>query len=346
MKMNKKYCYILIVALSMTFGNAFASTDIFKSNNFGNVGTTINLGISLEEFNKVSIFGQLAEKLSKELNYIDLVYLDFKQHFRAFWTPAFFISYENVEYWNADSSKWLKKDGIVIRQIARQFNAQTTLKLLEHAILNLESIKSSQEEIVFNDMYRDLKINTIDTLVIKNTLNNPNSDVLNKVLKQRIDRPETDFRDGISYYWQDNRYYIFHHDFFAEEKENVIYELENIFDFKRFGIYNAVIFDTDSSFYYADHFGIAIFGEPWNRNKKISERQIIENISDSRRFEVEIFGKKVFISFSYIARWIENRYSMAGHKYRTLVYFPKENILIQDLDKLILNNFDKNNDEM
>ena len=353
----KRHICILIIVLSMNFGNVFAHSDLFYNNNFGNVKTSILTGFQYEEINKVAIFGQLAEKLSKEFNYSDPILLDFTHTYTRSEISDSFISYDSISYWDADSKSWLVNKGIVIRQIAKEFQAQPILKLLEYAILNLETVKSTQKQMVYNP-YPPLsnyerKINTIDTLAIEQILNTSNSDLLNNILKQRVDRPEKegidrpegDFRNGgISYYWQNNRYFVFlKYDKWyggdytnwenAQEREVVLFDVENIYDFRRFRNWSGLIFDTDTSFYSVkQHINIP-FGQGSHMHEdkpKISQRQVIENISGYwlwRPFQIEnIGGDKVSITLQS-SNW--------DRPYRTLLHLVNEDRLIQDLDELI-----------
>ena len=337
------HCCILLVASSMTFVQALAN-DYFTTGAFGNVRTGILTGFQYEEINKVAIFGQLAETLCKELNYSDIVYLDFIHNYYVDnCLPRYFISYQKVDYWEPDSNKWLENNAIVIRQAARQFHAQPTLKLLENAILNLNKIKSSQEEILFKRGFDNMIINTIDTLAVKKMLDIPNSVLLNNVLKTRIDRPEKDFREGISYYWQNNRYFVFQkyrwyvpQEYKWNEQEVVLFDMDNIYDLLRFKNWSAMIFDSGSSFYSVKQSALIPFGEvPQSREDKpkISKRHVIENTDGSYQpFKVEnMGGDKISI---YFWRYIRE---LGALQNRTLIYLADQDILIQDLDKLIFN---------
>jgi hypothetical protein len=352
----KRNICTLIIVLSMNFGNAFAHSDLFYNNNFGNVKTSILTGFQYEEINKVAIFGQLAEKLSKEFNYFDPILLDFTHTYTHSEISDSFISYDSISYWDADSESWLVNKGIVIRQIAKEFQAQPILKLLEYAILNLETIKSTQKQMVYNP-YPSLsnyerKINTIDTLAIEQILNASNSDLLNNVLKQRVDRPEKegidrpegDFRHGgISYYWQNNRYFVFfkydswydnlNQKYVNEKREVVLFDVGNIYDFRRFRNWSALIFDTDTSFYSIKQHVNTPFGlgqHTLEDKPKISKRQVIENTSGYwlwRPFQIEsIGGDKVSITLQS-SNW--------DRPYRTLLHLVDEDRLIQDLDELV-----------
>jgi len=338
----RKHVCILIVSLNMTAGHVSAHSNFFHCESFGNVKTSILTGYYYEEINKVTIFGQLAEKMSKELNYSGLILLDFNHTYTRNVEPDFFISFDSISYWNENSEKWLKEKGIVIRQFAKQFQAQTTLKLLEYAISNLKNIKSTQRQIEYKNHY-NLKITSIDTLKIEKILSTPNSKFLNNILQQRIDRPEKDFRNGgISYYWQNDNYYVFvKYMWWNNDEQNfyypeyVLFVIENVFDFHRFKNWSTVIFDSDSSFYVAKQNAQIPFGQGSSisiHEPQLSRRHVIENtFGYCRPFNVEnIGGDKVSINFQY--------YSRGGGRQpreRILIYLVEEDELIQDLDELL-----------
>ena len=207
--MGRGICLFLIV-LSLNLEQASAHIVYHITQNYGNVTVKIKTySDDNEDINQMIIFGQLAEKLSKELNYSEPILLDFNHFYVDDCTPDYFISYDkgNIEYyvWEWNTDYVMKTNAIIIRQVARQFDAQTILKLLEYAILNLKNIKSTQKQIEYDKNYCHWKINTIDTLIIKEILNTPNSELLNNILKTKIKRPEKEhFGNNFSYYWQNN----------------------------------------------------------------------------------------------------------------------------------------------
>lgn len=317
--------YILTLILVLSFRTVFAHQDFWVTKDYGNIKVRITTGFYYEEINKVFIYGELAEKLASLLNYEDQIFLDFNHHYTGDCKPDYFISFDKgtLEYtWNgADKQKpLLSKKSIVIRQVSRQFDAETTLTLLEYAIKNLSDVKSNQKYIEYNENYCQWRIQTLDTLKIKELLQNPLSKEIKAVMTTKIERPEKDFKYGVSYYWKNGRYTLFIRDYKKADVD--IATIDNIYDFKKFGSYSAIVFDTDSSFYYASQYGQNI----------ISNRNLIDNTYDYYRpFKVEsIGGDKLSIYFFYYTTEIGLQ-----PKERTLIYLTDKDKLIQDLDKLI-----------
>lgn len=321
----KQHSYILTVILALTFGTTFAHQDFWTSEDYGNVKVRVKTGFDYEEINKAFIIGQLAEKLSKDLNYTDPIFLDFNHHYTGDCNPTYFISYDKgkIEYtWESDSREknYLKSNSIVLRQVSRQFDVIATLRLLEYSIKNITSIKSIQKQIEYNQNYCQWKINSIDTNLIKQQLQIANSDLLNNIVKLRIERPDKDFRYGISYYWQGNKFHLFLRNY--NKSDTTLLGLGNIYDIKKFGGSSAMVFDTDSSFFYVSQYNRPV----------VSQRHVInETHKHYQPFKVvNIGGDKFSIYFSYFSKeqvWQD--------KERTLIYFTKKDVLIQDLDKLI-----------
>ena len=345
-----RYICVLIVVFTMNGGQIFA-----QYANFGNVKVSLEVGESEDLFNRIAILGQLAEKLCKELNYPDTVFLDFYQHLSYRCEPDFFISYDKgetvytgkdtifkryeVNGYEVTSKELMEEDAIVIRQVANQFKAQSTLKAVEYAILNLNQIKSTQAQIEYDR--KGFIINSIDTLLIKKMVNTPNSDLINNLLEQKIYKPDKyvfcgfSYSCGLSYYCQNNRYYLFHKDF-SDGMETVIIDMENIYEMmpSRINISPIpVIFDSDSSFYYVDIYGdFSVIVDSAGHQRKcprISQRHVIEDKkAKNSPFLVTYIGLDKRAIIYNLAEEKED-----GTYEKTLIYLTKEDRLIQDLDE-------------
>lgn len=315
---------IFTIMLLLNIGTVFAHQDLWLTKDFGNVKVRIETGYFYEEISKVFIIGQLAEKFAKQINYNDKIFLDFNHYYTGNCNPDYFISYDKgkiQESWNDKEKDYLKKKSIVVRQVSRKFDAETTLKLIEYAIENISQIKSSQKSIFYNKNYCQWNINSIDTAQIKKALLNPLSEQLRGVLTLKIEKIDNNFQYGLSYFFKDNKYTIFSREYNKEDTTLLV--LDNIYGFEKIGNYNAIVFDTDSSFYYVSQ----------NKNM-VSERQVIENkYNNYRPYDVQSIGvNKISIYF-----WYYLKEEDIQRKHRILIYLTEEDELIQDLDKLIEN---------
>jgi hypothetical protein len=323
----KRYGYILTLIFTLTCGSVYAHQDFWMTEDFGNVKVRIKTGYKYEEIQKVFLFGQLAKQLAEQLNYSEQIFLDFNHYYVGNCEPDYFISFDKgkIQYtWHgADKEKdFLKKKSIVVRQVARQFDTQTTLKLLEYAILNIRDIKSSQKEMEYHKNYCQWRINSIDTNLIKKILNEPNSNQIVKALDLKIERKGI---NSILYYLQNNKYSVVLRD--NRKGDTVLVTLDNIYQI--YDNLHVVIFDTDSSFYYVDDF-----------RKKLSERHVIQNMYGFYEpyFINPIGGNKLSIFYRFDTKpEFDARFNdiVSRNVRRTSIYFVDKDILIQDLDEII-----------
>jgi hypothetical protein len=147
---------------------------------------------------------------------------------------------------------------------------------LEYAILNKKHIQFSQKRIKYNQNYIcQWKINSINTNLIKQLLNQPNSVLLDNTLNLKTKKSETyDFKSGISYYLQNNKYTIFAK---QQNADTNLLALDNIQYFERINDSTAMIVDTDTSFYFI-------------KKHKISKQQTFQKIFQS--FDIDITYKE------------------------------------------------------
>ena len=277
----KRYIFILL-AVSMICGHTYAHENMHIVKDFGNVKISIITGYEYEEINNVALLGQLAEKLAKKLKCSASIFLDFEH------------DYSNKGVTKSSVSHELQNKKIIVWQCSNHFDAQTTMKLLEYAILNYK--KNPQLKHI---NYKRSTLNPIDSLELIKVISAPDSDLLSKIMKIRVDSDEN-MEYGISYYLQNNRYYVFQKGFYQQGLETILFDLEHIYDFKKTGETSALIFDTDSTFCYAEMSDVVNFNESRDTEKeaKISQRQTIDNREGYRPFMVkDIGGEKIAISF-------------------------------------------------
>ena len=321
MKHNK---LVLTLLLVLTFGVVQAHSDFWKIKDFGNVKVRIKTGYNYEEIKKIFIYGQLVEKLAAELNYTDPIFLDFNHHYVRNCEPDYFVSFDRgaIEYTWGGARKpnpIMEEKSIVIRQVARRFDAKSTLNLVEYAINNLSDIKSNQKTIDYEKNYCQWRIQTSDTIKIKEISQNPPSTTVAAVMSNKIPRPEEDFDAGISYHFKDGLFCV---DFKGYNQDvTTLITLKDIYQFSRpNNTRHAFIFDTDSTFYFVDS------------RKVVSKRYLIQDFhGNSRPFYINhIGGRKYSLYFWYFMGKRELQ-----TKDRTLIFIPDRERLIQNFDELI-----------
>jgi len=317
--------FLLSILISFVSVCGFAHQDFYVIKDYGNVKVRIVTGYKYEEINKVLIIAQLAEKLSKELNFEEQLFLDFTHNYTDRDNPKtdYFLSFDKggLQYTDSDFSRpdIFNKKIIVIRQAGKQFDIVATLKLIEYSIKNYTSIEKQQKKIYYKKSYNEWTLKTIEQNILQKITEAENSTLVNSVIKNKIYRPdylnkeEIEFTYGVSYYWQNNKFHLFSRDI-GEDVDIItlddicyFYDLEHVY----------VVFDSNNSFY---HIHTIVVDHP-----TISDRQIIIDVENNYRpyFVNQIGGNNISI---YLWNYEDDR---------TLIYLANKKILIQDLDKLI-----------
>lgn len=313
-------------ALGINLGEVSAHIVFCITRNFGNVSVSINTySDDNADINDLMIFGQLAELLSKHLKYDRPIFVDFETHqYADNCFPNFLVSCgkKKYKYYRSETVKTksnLPNDAIIIRHAAKKFQIQSALKLVEYAILNRKEINLKQEYLTFDKKYCfEYKVKSINPLMVKEVLDAPNSDLLNLILKAKINIPsQKNEEQNISYYWKNNRYYLF-----WKKDDNILLDIENIYDLKRLKDSSVVIFDSDSSFYYIKY-------------PKVSQRQVIEKVSGYSWFEVENKDSVNLLIYLFYYRYFEEKTDDKVTSYGTKLCSKRWTYLIKE-DELIL----------
>ena len=313
--------YILLFIFILAWENTSAHVVHYRWWNFGNVIVTLRKEYSNSEEidNKVKILGQMAESLAKQLNYNETILLDFRYNYYDKCETDCFISYDKgkIQYtWkDADKAKdILPVNVITIRQFGRLFDVQTTLKLLEYAILHKRNVKTSQKVINYCG-YMEFK--SIDTTLIKQILSQPNSANLDKVFNLKFENKKDSLVFEISYYLQNNKYTLF-------LKDSNLLTIDNIYHWQTINDYCTFVFDTDTSFYFINKY-------------EVSNRHILQNIDYCSWFstgclkvEDEEDDENILIFSDIIKIYVYNR---GCEPWKHFLYVTEEDKLIQDIDK-------------
>lgn len=276
--------HIYIIALALYQVSAFAHQDFRRTITYENskVIVRITTGFDYEEISKVSMIGDLAGKILDYYKYEDPILLEFDHSYlNPGYGTDYFISFDKGEYYENDSitrenhGKVLERRCLVIRQVGHSFDFQKTIKLVEFALNNKSLIKNSQRKYKYDKGYNQYVISSIDTTAINNYIEIKASDVIKKIIKNTVDRPEFDDFFRISYNWSSDIYSVT-----LTEKDRTtkkILKLDNIKHFLRL-YQNAYVFDTDSTFYLITSY--------YNKYK-ISDKFLIENLrSENWTYEI------------------------------------------------------------
>lgn len=138
---------------------------------------------------------------------------------------------------------------MVIKEVSRTFDASNILKLVEYGINQLASIKVNQRTIVYEKNYCQWRIKTIALSISKRIALSQQSAVVDKVINMKVFRTQEKDTDRglLTYYFQNNIYHLAN---FSHEEIKCSLDLKNIYQFISFASNEAIVFDTDTSFYY------------------------------------------------------------------------------------------------
>lgn len=306
--------------------SGLAHSDFFIIKNYNNVRVSFLTGYNYEEINKALIIAKLAEKLAIEMNYEEQLFLNFNHDYTHDWNiiTDYFISYDLIGKDSNDQTKDASRiNSLIVRQAGKSFDVENTLKLVEYAILNKQTIEKKQKQIVYHRRYNHWEINSIDSITISNVLAFETSERIKKVMKNRIERPmnlNSKHHSDFSYYWQDGKFYLYTKDV---GKEVVFKTLDKIYFVHNFDL-ETVIFDTDVSFFFVNSHTPS---QPFVSKVKVIDNEHI----GFRPLNVNIIGyNKISLNFYY--------YEHFDMIEKVLIYYADEDTLIQDLDALITMN--------
>ncbi|MBL0202586.1 MAG: hypothetical protein IPP81_21245 [Chitinophagaceae bacterium] len=315
---------LLLLLFILMRSVSYAHQDFWVTKTFGLVKVRIATGFNYEEINKAWIIGELTNKLAKNLEYKDTIFLDFRHYYLSDCIPDYFISYDDGSITEIQGSEFqklsfLSNNSIVIREVSRKFDASITLQLTEYAIKNLALIKEKQKPYRYNKNVFRWLINSIDTSQIRKIADGNSSENVRRILANRIFRPKTKNQDiyDITYFFEKGKYHICYND--ALTKNNVLLDLPSIYQLEIISLGEAVVFDTDSTFYYVR----GIYGT------HTSSKMTIKDKGDyNKPYDIVKLGLyKLSFSFDY--------YDQGAFKERTLIYRTDQDKLTQDLDKLL-----------
>lgn len=352
----KALLLVIVFVISTKYG--LCHSDYIYSNKINNVTVQITTGFKYEEISKSFMLGYYANKLTLFYSYRKDIVINYRHAYTKNIIPSYYLSFGKGEY-NATGGvcsnskgvksianmqgKLLDAQGLVINIYSSKLDFYEVLNLIEYGIENEKEIKLNQKEIYTNANYTywQYSFKSIDTIAIKNIVLKK-SKAISKILSEpcyRFDdftkkyKKQMNPRNGVSYFFKDSLFYIRGVRF--QSSDSVSLTLSNIVFYKQLDYESAIVFDTDSSFYYTG----------WTPHERtiISNRQIIRN-RNPKYNPIEVYkvsGDKIFMTF-WQNYHIEKRYENGGSlsldssRERTIFYNPKTDLLIQDVDSVLI----------
>ncbi|MEY5047360.1 MAG: hypothetical protein RLZZ175_719 [Bacteroidota bacterium] len=253
---------ILWVLFWFVFKPIFAHQDIYAIENYGNVKVKISsYSFDLEEVNRSFIIAQLVQKLSIQLNNKDSIYLDFDHSYMSECKSAYFLSYGiNNQNLNVDDDKnisfekAIRSNTIILKSISYSFDEKSILKLIEFAILNKNYINTTQRVCAYKSEYYNYNIVSLDTNETKTVLFNESSLLQKEILSKIIERPNQNFKSGISYKFENGNFYLFNRNSLGKDSSFMylknIYLMKEVVKIKNTQI--VAVFESDTVFYFVN----------------------------------------------------------------------------------------------
>lgn len=327
---------LVLFLLLMNCNIAYAHSDWFYESTNGNVRTSIKTGWDYEEIRRMEMIGKLANILSEELNSNQAMYI-YLNH--LYTTPNASSQY----YVSCSSTE--QNETILISCYCNRIDPVTVLKLAEYAALNKNDIKKTQQPITIKLPHEKTKeIISIPNETINKLLTATPSIAIVKTIANKIYRPlrKNEFVN-ISYFYQNNKYFVFKKEFVRKNGEYVdneitVKELDDIYQFSVVSYEHALVFDTDKSFYFID--GARLNGQ-YAPKEEVSKRHIISYMPTCRPYGVFPIGAdricitihdssdkpfKKYYGEAPIKRGIGKEYNM--------LYIADNDVLIQNADKI------------
>lgn len=336
--------FLLLVFVLSADSFCFASRDCSDERTFGNVYIDITSSFRYEENNQAFMLGSYAQLLSEELNYHEPISIIYRHIYDTSIQPEYYISMGNSQRVVDDSTKTTKevtnKETLFIRIFAYNLNFTETIKMIEFAILNKTKIEAKQVQYHVDKaaIYRKYNLNAYPLDALAKVSEKKLSKVASHVLSQVMVRPKMDFeitkRDisAINYFCRNDSMLIDAKR--INKADTVLLSLPDIHWFEKLNDNaSALIFDTDTTFYYAE--------VDQYQKATISKQQVIKNRQyNYYPFECKKVGtNKIFITFSVPDNRILDARDVKAIQERvfdrTVFYDTKYDRLIQDFDRFM-----------
>ncbi len=330
---------LILVSLFFSFSQLSSHQDFLIEEQSNNVYSRITTGYFTEEISKIDILRVLTERLCKNLDYDNDILFDFYHRYTD--ETDTLINYklcynkELIYSGYLDDSEYLGEfinkvddNGLIILISGRSFDIQSTLQIVETAIKRSEFYKDSIIKISFNKKNKVWLSNINQKSRINEELSKQISIELDSLISTKtyrlrnnftneIEAKTIEFTEGISYFWQNNKFHLFIRK--RDKVDTLIKVFENLYKIQFFN-YSAIIHDSDSSFYFVNMY----------KDRKISKRHIVnDRIKKYIPLHFEAINNNViYCNILYLYKNFQNYY-------KTLQYLINEDEIIYDLDELI-----------
>ena len=136
--MKTKIQFLILLLFSI---NSYAHKDKFFHENYGNVKVYMRTGFNYSDLDKIKIIGKLSEKLSKNLNYKDTIFIEYIQDYTNLYKDdLYLLEYNNSNFklingLEEPNSLETNNNGLSVRIYADQIKILDVLKFVEYLVI-------------------------------------------------------------------------------------------------------------------------------------------------------------------------------------------------------------------
>lgn len=250
---------IQILILLLFSINSFAHKDKVFFETYGNVKVYMRTGFDYSDIDKIKIIGKLSEKLSKNLNYKDTIFVEYIQDYTDYYSDDLYIlEYNNSNFklangFKSQISSETNNYGLSVRIYADRIKILDILKYVEYLINNKEETNNylTRKNIGYNHYEEQQYLEPInseatDDKFLEKILSKE-SETIKNLINQKIS-VKTEEIYGIEIYWKNDKF-IFE-DKHIKEKQEFIFEVKDYYYSISVSKYELLIFIDENSFYF------------------------------------------------------------------------------------------------
>lgn len=244
---------LLITILLLLLANCFAFShqDRKFSLRHDNVHVSVWGGEEFSSKAKLKIVGTLAAKLCEYYSSKEPVYIELNYGCTQNCANSYLMSFDNGSIVTYGQTKRIRrsKNVLVIRAVNATFDMPALLNVLEYGLKNTKSIAETQQLCDIQALYQHFSTNTIDTVLLEKVAKSSPSSAVRTALAAKVQVGKTSREESaIQYSFRDDAFHVFTNT--SRKPDSALLSLRNPWTFYPLSSRDALIFDTDSSFYY------------------------------------------------------------------------------------------------
>lgn len=255
-EMKTKIQILILLLFSI---NSFAHKDKVFFETYGNVKVYMRTGFDYSDIDKIKIIGKLSEKLSKNLNYKDTIFVEYIQDYTDYYSEDLYIlEYNNSNFklangFKSQISSETNNSGLSVRIYADRIKILDILKYVEYLINNKEETNNylTRKNIGYNHYEEQQYLEPInseatDDKFLEKILSKESETVKN-LINQKIS-VKTEEIYGIEIYWKNDKF-MFEYKLF-KEKQDFIFEIKDYYYCVSVNVNELLVFVDENSFYF------------------------------------------------------------------------------------------------